>query len=154
MYEPSWEDSKKKPNPKKARAKMMGEDVNNINSPLNKKKKQCGANQAASYYSTTTLKGYTINPHSKGSKFRIDVVFHKGGMPPKFAEPMMMLDLGGKALCVKWKASERLYFNEQATSQGIPMDSVRYTGYTDPMECMHQAGVTVINGNSTGEPLK
>ena len=53
--------SKKKPNPKKASVKTTGEDVIDINSPPNKRKKQCVANQAAIYFSTTTHKGYTVN---------------------------------------------------------------------------------------------
>jgi len=66
---------------------------------------------------------------------------------------MMMLNFGGKALHIKWKVSECLYFDKQATSQGIPMDSLRYTGYVDTMDHMHQAGVTTIDV-TTGEPLK
>ncbi len=69
-----------------------------INSPPHKKRKQSAANWAASYFSTTTLKGYTVNPYSKGSKNIIDVVFHKGGMPPESRRPVMSLDLGEKAL--------------------------------------------------------
>jgi hypothetical protein len=42
---------------KKARAKKMGEDIIDINSPP--RKKQHAANQVKSYFSTTTLKGYT-----------------------------------------------------------------------------------------------
>jgi hypothetical protein len=45
-----------------------------------------------------TLKGYTVNRYSKGSKNCINAVFHKGGMLPKSTKPVMMLDLGGKAL--------------------------------------------------------
>jgi hypothetical protein len=130
----------------------MGEDVIDINSPPNKKKKQRAADRAASYFSTMTLKGYTVNPYSKGSKIMIDVIFHEGGVPPKSRKPVMMLDLGGKALQVEWKASERLYLDKQATSQGIPVDSVRYTGYPDTMDRMHQAGVTTINGYHRGAP--
>ena len=55
-------------------------------------------NWAASYFLTMTLKGYTVNPYTKGLKNRIDVVFHKGGMPSNSGKPVMMLDLRGKAL--------------------------------------------------------
>jgi hypothetical protein len=65
---------------------------------------------------------------------------------------MMTLDLGGKALHVYWKASERLYSDKQATSQGIPKDSACYTGYADTMDCMHQAGVTAIDRYQWGAP--
>jgi hypothetical protein len=54
--------------------------------------------RAVSYFLTMTLKWYTVNPYSKGSKNMIDVVFHKGGIPPESGNPMMLLDLGGKAL--------------------------------------------------------
>jgi hypothetical protein len=67
----------------------------------------------------------------------IDMVFHKGGMPPEFERPVMLLDHGGKALCVKWKASECLYSDKQATSQGIPVDSAPYMWYADTMDRMH-----------------
>ncbi len=131
---------------KKAKAKTTGEDVIDMDSPPNKKKKQHVADRAASYFLTTTLKGNTINPYTKGSKNRIDVVFHKGGVPSDSGKPMMLLDLGGKALRVKWKASERLNLDEHATTQDIPMDFARYMGYMDTMDCMHQVGVTTIDG--------
>ncbi len=73
-------------------------------------------------------------------------------MPPKSAGPVMMLDLGGKAIQVKWKASECLYLDKQATSQGIPVDSACYTGYADTMACMHWAGVTAIDRYYWGSP--
>ncbi len=85
----------------------------------------------------TILKVYTVNPYSKGSKNHINVVFHKGSMPQKFTKPVMMLDLGGKALQVEWKRTECLYSNKQATSQGIPVHSMHYTGYADTMDRMH-----------------
>jgi hypothetical protein len=88
---------KKKPDPKKAGAKMTGEDIINIDSLPSKKKKQRVADWAASYFLMTTQKGYTVNPYSKGSKNCIGVVFHKGNVHPKSAEPMMALeDLGGE----------------------------------------------------------
>jgi hypothetical protein len=58
---------------------------------------------------TTTLKGYTVNPYWKGLKNKINVVFHESGVPSKSAKPVMKLNLGGQALRVEWKASERLY---------------------------------------------
>ena len=80
------------------------------------------------------------------------MVFHEGIIPPQTAKPVMMLDLGGNALCIKWKACDSLYSDEQATSQGIPKDSACYMGYADTMDCMHQAGVTAINGYQRGAP--
>jgi hypothetical protein len=129
--------------PKKAGTKMTGEDVININT--SPRKKQCAANRAAAYFLTKTLKGYTVNQYSNGSKNHIDVVFHKGGMPSKRAQPMMSLNQGGKALQVEWKLSKRLFMDKQAMAQSIPKDSMRYTGYADTLDRIHQAGVTPIN---------
>jgi hypothetical protein len=47
---------------KKAEAKTMEDDIINIDSPPHKKKKQSPVDQATSYFSTTTLKGYMVNP--------------------------------------------------------------------------------------------
>ncbi len=93
---------------KKAGAKTAGEDAIDINSPPQKKKKQSAADRAASYFLTTTIKGYMVNPYSKGSKNMIDLVFQEGGVPPESGRPVMLLDLGGEALQVEWKASECL----------------------------------------------
>ncbi len=122
---------------KKAGAKIMGEDVIDIDSPPHKKRKQSATDWATSYFSTMTFKGYAVNPYSKGSKNMIDIVFHKGGVPPKSGKPVMLLNLGGKALRVEWKASECLYSEEQATAQGIQVDTTRYTGYADTLDRMH-----------------
>jgi hypothetical protein len=99
------------------------------------------------------LKGYTVNPYSKGSKSKIDVVFHNGGVPSKSAEPVIKLDLRGKALRIKWKASEHLYSIKQATAQGIAKDLPHFTGYADKMDKMHKARV-MPSMVTTGEPLK
>jgi hypothetical protein len=102
---------KKKPAataPKKAGTKSTGENtVIKLNPP--RSKKQHVANQGATYFSTNTQKGYIVNPYSNGPKNSIDVVFRQASMPPKSAKPMMMLDLGGKALCIEWKVSDCIY---------------------------------------------
>ena len=110
---------------KKAGAKTTGEDVIDLDSPPPKKKKKGAAEMAAEYFSTTTLKGFTVNPYSRGSKNRIDVVFHDSGVPSKAEEPVITLDHGGKALCVEWKLPEKLFTDLQATAQGIDEDSIR-----------------------------
>ncbi len=135
---------------KKAGAKTTGEEVINIDTPP--KKKQHAANQAAAYFSTTTLKGYTVNPYSKGSKNMINIVFHKGGVPPESRKLVMSLNLGGKALQVEWKAAKSLYPDEQATCQGIQVDSACYHGYTDTMDSMYRSGMTAIDGYHRGAP--
>jgi hypothetical protein len=68
----------------------------------------------------------------------IDVVFHEGRVPPESGKPMMLLNLGGEDLQVEWKASERLYSDEQATAQGIAKYTGYYTGDVDTMDRMHQ----------------
>jgi hypothetical protein len=73
------------------------------------------AKRAANYFSTTTHERHTVKPYSKGLKNCIDMVFHEGGVPPKSAKLAMMLDLGGKALCIEWKASDHLNSNKQVT---------------------------------------
>ncbi len=136
--------------PKKASAKTTGEDVTNIDNPP--RKKQRAADQAGAYSSTKTLKGYTVNQYSKGSKNRINVVFLEGGVPSERAQPVMSLDQGGKALQVKWKLSESLFTDEQVMEQLIPKDSARYTGYADTLDRIHQAGVAPINKFYPGAP--
>jgi hypothetical protein len=127
---------------KKAGAKTTGEDVINLDNPPPKKKKKKGvAKKAAEYFSTTTLKGFTVNPYSRGSKNRIDMVFHDSGVPSKAEDPVITLDHGGKALCVEWKLPEKLFTNLQATAQGINEDSARFNGYGHTQDCMQRAGM-------------
>jgi hypothetical protein len=135
---------------KKAGDKKTGEDVIDI-APL-PRKKQHNVDQVGSYFLTTTLKGYTVNPYSKGSKNMIDVMFHEGRVPPESGKPVMLLNLRGKALQVEWKAAKSLYSDEQVAPQGIQVDSMRYMGYADTMDCMHQAGVTAIASYHRGAP--
>jgi hypothetical protein len=136
--------------PKKAHAKTTGEEVIDIDTPP--KKKQCAANQAAAYFSTKTLKGYTVNYYSKGSKNCIGVVFHEAGITSERALPVMSLDQGGKALKVEWKLSKHLFTDKQATAQAIPKDSAWYNGYVDTLDHIHQAGVFPINKYYRGAP--
>ena len=129
---------------KKAGAKTMGEDIIHIDTPpkkkKKKKKKKGAAKRAAEHFSTTTLKGYKINPDSRGSKNRIDVVFHDSGVPFKSEESIISLDHGGKALRVKWKLPEKLFTHLQATAQGIPKDSALFNGYGHTQDRMQQVG--------------
>ncbi len=50
------------------------------------------------------------------------------------------------------KAAKSLYLDKEATAQCIQVYSVHYTEYADTMDCMHQAGVTTINGYHRGAP--
>jgi hypothetical protein len=130
----------------------IGEEVIDIDTPP--KKKQRATDRAAASFLTKTLKGYTVNHYSKGSKNCIDVVFHKGGIPSKRTHPVMSLNQGGKALKVKWKLSKRLFTDKQATVQAIPKDSARYNGYLDTPDRIHQAGVMPINKFYQGAPQR
>ncbi len=130
----------------------IGDKVLDIDTPP--KKKQRAANRAAAYFSTKTLKGYTVNHYSKGSKNRIDVVFHEGGIPSERTHPVMSLDQGGKALKVEWKLSKHLFTNKQVTAQAIPKDSAWYNGYADTPDRIHQAGVMPIDKFYRGAPQR
>jgi hypothetical protein len=112
----------------------------------------CTADQTAAYFLTKTLKGYMVNYYSKGSKSCINMVFHKGCVPSKRAQPVMSIDQGEKALRVKWKLFKHLFTDEQAMAQAIPKDSMWYTGYPDTLDCTHQAGLTPINKFYQGAP--
>jgi hypothetical protein len=128
----------------------MGEELININTPP--KKKQRATNRATAYFLTKTLRGYTVNHYSKGSNNCMDMVFHKGGIPSKRAQPVMSLDQGGKTLKIKWKLSKQLFTDEQATAQAIPKDSAWYNGYTDTLDRIHQARVFPIDKYYQGAP--
>ncbi len=126
---------------KKAGAKMVGDNIVMVDTPLSKKAKQRAATRAATCFFTTALKGYNVNPYSRGSKNCMDVVLHDGGVPSKSKEPMISLNHGGEALCVEWKLPEKLFTDLQATAQGIPKDSAYFNGYGHTQDHMHQARV-------------
>jgi hypothetical protein len=128
------------------------EEVIDMDTPP--KLKQRVADQAASYFSTKTLKGYMVNHYSKGSKHCIDVVFHEGGIPSKRAHPVISLNQGGKALKVKWKLSKHLFMDKQVTAHAIPKDSARYNGYADTSVRIHQAEVMPVDKFFQGAPQR
>ena len=97
-------------------------------------------------------RGFTVNPYVQGTKNKIDVVLHEGGVPPKDAQPQVSLLPGGRMLSVLWKTPEKLYSELQAAVQGIPRNSSRYTGYSDTMQVMVSAGVRAIDGFHRGAP--
>jgi hypothetical protein len=134
---------------KKAGAKTTGDDVVKVDTPPSKKAKHCAAIRVTTYFSMMALKGFTVNPYSRGSKNCINVVFHNGGVPSKSEEPVISLNHGGKALRVKWKRvkwklPKMLFTDLQATAQRIPKDSARFNGYGHTQDCMHQARVHPI----------
>jgi hypothetical protein len=128
---------------KKTGAKMTGDNVIEVDTPPSKKAKECSTTRAATYFSTTALKGYTVNPYSRGSKNRIGVVFHDGSVHSKTEEPVISLN-EGKVLHVEWKLPEKLFTDLQAMAQGIRKDSSCFNGYGHTQDRMHQAGVHPI----------
>ena len=87
----------KKAAPKK---KITGEDTIDLDTPPRKKPRV-----PAARYSTEKRGFFTMNPYAHGSKNKIDVVLHEGGVPSKDAQPQVSLLLGGKTLSVQWKMS-------------------------------------------------
>ncbi len=128
----------KAPPRKKGGAKTTGEEepIDVDSSPPKKKQRATPAR-----YFVNPPRGYTINPYVQGSKNKIDVVLHEGGVLPQDAQPQVSLLPGGRTLSVQWKTPEKLYSDLQAAAQGIPKNSSRYTGYSDTMQLTVSAGV-------------
>ncbi len=94
--------TKKKPSTQKAGRKMTGLDDNpiNLNSPPPSNKQR---SKALTCFSVNTLRGFTVNPYAQGTKNKIDIILHKGGVPPKDVQPQVTLLPGGRMLGVLWK---------------------------------------------------
>ena len=116
------------------------DDIIDIDTPP-KKKKKGATKQAAVYFLIAALKVFTVNPYSRGSNNRINVVFHGGSVPFKSKEPVISLNQGGKALRVEWKLPKKLCTDLQATAQGILKDCAPFNGYGHTQDRMQQAGV-------------
>jgi hypothetical protein len=95
---------------------------------------------------------FTVNPFAQGNKNKIDVVLHKGGVPPKEAQPRVTLLPGGSAISVTWKTPKKLFSELQASIQGIARNSSRFVRYSDTMQLMVSAGIRAINQYHRGEP--
>ena len=140
--------TKKAKSKTKAGKKTTGEeDALVIDTPPKKKQRA-----APTRFSIDALRGYTVNPYAQGSKNKIDVVLHEGGVPPKDAQPQVTLLPGGRVLSVQWKSDERLFSHLQASCQGIPRDSSRYVGYSDTMQLMVNAGIRAVEGYHRSPP--
>jgi hypothetical protein len=72
--------STKKPNNKKT----TGMEAIDLDTPPRKKPR---ATAPASRYSVDTTQGFTVNPYAKGSKNKIDIILHEGGVPPSPTSP-------------------------------------------------------------------
>jgi hypothetical protein len=113
----------------------IGEEVIGIDTPP--KMKQCASDWAAAYFLTKTLKGYTVNHYSKGSKNCINVVFHKGCIPSERVHPVMSLNQGGNASklsgsCLSissWTSRQR---RKQSPRNGTMGTRTPPTTYTKP----------------------
>jgi hypothetical protein len=104
----------------------------------------------ASCYSIDTTHGFTVNPYAKGSKNKIDIVLHKGGVPPNDAQPHVTLLPGGMTLSIPWKALEKLYTKIQATAHKIRRESSHFMGCSNTMQLMRNNGVTAMEGHHRG----
>jgi len=100
---------------KKAGTKTTGEDTIIIDGS---NKKQCSSSSAP-LWSLTQTKGFTINPYSKGSKNKVDIVVHNSGVPTEHCQPTIKLALGGKSVEIELKLPESHFTNEQAESKPL-----------------------------------
>lgn len=137
----------KKAPAKKAGKKTTGE-ILDVDTPPTKK--QC--HKPPTRFSVDVFRGFTVNPYAQGSKNKIDIVLHEGGVPPKDAQPQVTLLPGGRMVSVQWKSDERLYSHLQASVQGIERNSSRSIAYSDTMQLMVSAGVRPIDGYHRGTP--
>jgi hypothetical protein len=134
---------------KKGRAKTTGEEEPiDVDSPPPTKKQRATLTR----FFVDPPRGFTVNPYIQGTKNKIDVVLHEGGVPPPDAQPQVSLLLGGRMLSVQWKTSEKLFSDLQVAVQGIAPNSSRYTGYSNTMQEMVNAGVRAIDGYHRGAP--
>ena len=62
-----------------------------------------------------------------------------------------LVPAGGMTLSVRWKTSDKLYSELQASTQGIVRDSSRYMGYSDTTQLMTKQESAPWTG-TTGEP--
>ena len=128
--------------------KTWDDDPIDVDSPPPKKKQRATSTR----YFVDPPRGFTVNPYVQGSKNKIDIVLHEGGVPPQDAQPQVSLLPGGRMLSVQWKTPEKLYSDLQAAVQGIAKNSSRYTGYSDTMQLMVSAGVRAVDGYHRGAP--
>jgi hypothetical protein len=142
---------KQKPSTQKAGRKTTGLDDNpiDLNSPPPSKKQR---SKAPTRFSVNTLHRFTINPYAQGTKNKIDIVLHEGGVPPKDTQPQVTLLHGGRMLTVLWKTPKKLFLEMQASVQGIKPDSSRFVGYSDTMQLLVSAGIRAIDGYHQGLP--
>jgi len=127
---------------KKAGTKKPGEDHIIIDGS-NKKQR---SSLSAPLWSLTQTKGFTVNPYSKGSKNKVDIVVHNSGVPTQHCQPTIKLALGEKSIEIEWKLSELHFTDKQAEVQAIDPNSARYNVYADTMDKMYRSGNQAADG--------
>ena len=86
----------KKSGTKRAGPKAMGEDDVLILDGADKR--QRSIKSSAPRWSLAQLKGFTVNPYSKGAKNLVDIVVHNSGIPTEHGQPDIKLALSGKSI--------------------------------------------------------
>ena len=78
--------TKKAASTKTGGRKSMGGETIDIDTPPKKKR-----STVAARYSIKKEGFFTMNPYTHGSKNKIDIVLHEGGVPSKDAQPQVSL---------------------------------------------------------------
>jgi hypothetical protein len=143
--------TKRKPSTQKTGRKMTGLDNNpiDLDSPPPSKKQR---SKAPTCFSGNTLRGFTINPYAQRTKNKINLLLHKGRVPPKNVQPQVNLLPGRSMISVLWKTPDKLFLEMQASDQGIKPNSSRFFRYSDTMQLMVSAGIRAVNGYHRGLP--
>ena len=136
--------SKKNSGTKRVGPKTTGDDVFDVDA--SDKKQRASKPSSAPRWSLNQTKGFTVNPYSKGSKSRVDIVVHDSGVPADDRKPNIKLDVGGRSVEFEWKLPESHFSDEQAEVQAIDRNSSRYSAYEDTMDKMHKAGTKAVDG--------
>jgi hypothetical protein len=72
--------------------KTTGMEAIDLDTPPRKKPRSTAT---ALRYSVDMLQGVTVNPYAKGLKKKIDIILHKGSVPPNDSQPHITLLPGG-----------------------------------------------------------
>ena len=82
--------SKKNSGTKRVGPKTTGDDVFDVDA--SDKKQRASKPSSAPRWSLNQTKGFTVNPYSKGSKSRVDIVVHDSGVPADDRKPNIKLE--------------------------------------------------------------
>ena len=142
--------SKKNSGTKRVGPKTTGDDVFDVDA--SDKKQRASKPSSAPRWSLNQTKGFTVNPYSKGSKSRVDIVVHDSGVPADDRKPNIKLDVGGRSVEFEWKLPESHFTDEQAEVQAIDPNSARYNAYADTMDKLYRSGNQAVDGFFRGDP--